>query len=81
MYTHIRMRGQSAHLFMARFARRRTRAILFVMVLLPLASSYLVRIYAWQTILAHDGAINWALHGLGLGNQNLSYTNWAVWIE
>jgi putative spermidine/putrescine transport system permease protein len=66
--------------FMARFARRRARAILFVMVLLPLASSYLVRIYAWQTILAHDGAINWALHGLGLGNQNLSYTNWAVWI-
>jgi putative spermidine/putrescine transport system permease protein len=50
------------------------------MVLLPLWSSYLVRVYAWQTILAHDGAINWALNGIGLGDQNLAYTNWAVWI-
>jgi putative spermidine/putrescine transport system permease protein len=66
--------------FMARQANRRTRAILFVMVLLPLWSSYLVRIYAWQTILAHDGAINWALNGLGLPDQNLAYTNWAMWI-
>jgi putative spermidine/putrescine transport system permease protein len=66
--------------FMARVARPRTRAVLFVMVLLPLWSSYLVRIYAWQTILAHDGAINWALNGVGLPNQNLAYTNWAMWI-
>jgi putative spermidine/putrescine transport system permease protein len=66
--------------FMARLASRRTRTLLFVMILLPLWSSYLVRIYAWQTILAHDGAINWAFHGIGLGNQNLAYTNWAVWI-
>ena len=66
--------------FMARQANRRIRAILFIMVLLPLWSSYLVRIYAWQTILAHDGAINWALNGLGLPDQNLAYTNWAMWI-
>ena len=66
--------------FMARLANRRTRAILFVMVLLPLWSSYLVRIYAWQTILAHGGAMNWALNGIGLPDQNLAYTNWAMWI-
>jgi putative spermidine/putrescine transport system permease protein len=66
--------------FMARLASPRTRALLFVMVLLPLWSSYLVRVYAWQTILAHDGAINWALNGLGLPDQNLAYTNWAMWI-
>jgi len=66
--------------FMARIAGRRTRALLFVMVLLPLWSSYLVRIYAWRTILAHDGAINWALNGLGLPDQNIAYTNWAMWI-
>jgi putative spermidine/putrescine transport system permease protein len=66
--------------FMARLARRRTRALLFVMVLLPLWSSYLVRIYAWRTILAHDGAINWALNGIGLPDQNIAYTNWAMWI-
>jgi putative spermidine/putrescine transport system permease protein len=66
--------------FMARVASGGMRAILFVMVLLPLWSSYLVRIYAWQTILAHDGAINWFLNGLGLPDQNLAYTNWAMWI-
>ena len=66
--------------FMARLASRRTRAVLFVMVLLPLWASYLVRVYAWQTILAHNGAINWGLNKLGLPDQNLSYTNWAMWI-
>jgi len=66
--------------FMARLASARTRTLLFVMVLLPLWSSYLVRIYAWRTILAHDGAINWALNGLGLPDQNIAYTNWAMWI-
>ena len=66
--------------FMARVASKRMRAVLFVMVLLPLWSSYLVRIYAWQTILAHNGAINWALNGLGLPDQNLAYTNTAMWI-
>jgi putative spermidine/putrescine transport system permease protein len=66
--------------FMARIASRRTRSLLFVMVLLPLFSSYLVRIYAWRTILAHDGAINWALNGIGLPDQNIAYTNWAMWI-
>ncbi|HEX6787982.1 MAG TPA: ABC transporter permease [Gaiellaceae bacterium] len=66
--------------FMARIAKPRSRAVLFVMVLLPLWSSYLVRIYAWRTILAHDGAINWALNGIGLPDQNIAYTNWAMWI-
>ena len=58
----------------------RTRALLFVMVLLPLWSSYLVRIYAWQAILAHDGVINWALNRIGLPDTNLAYSNWAVGI-
>ena len=64
--------------FMARLASRRTRAILFVMVLLPLWASYLVRIYAWQTILAHDGVINWTLGKVGLPDLNLAYTNTAM---
>jgi putative spermidine/putrescine transport system permease protein len=66
--------------FMTRVAGKRMRGLLFVMVLLPLWSSYLVRLYAWQTILAHNGAINWALNGLGLPDQNLAYTNTAMWI-
>ena len=66
--------------FMARLASPRLRAVLFVMVLLPLWSSYLVRIYAWRTILAKDGALNWTLNGLGLPDANLAYTNKAMWI-
>jgi len=66
--------------FMARIARRRLRAVLFVAVLLPLWSSYLVRIYAWRTILAKDGALNWALNGVGLPDAGLAYTNTAMWI-
>ncbi len=66
--------------FMARLAGRRVRALLFVLVLLPLWSSYLVRIYAWQTILSHDGALNWSLNRIGLPDANLAYTNWAMWI-
>ena len=66
--------------FMARVAGKRTRALVFVMILLPLWSSYLVRIYAWQTILADNGAINWALRGVGLPSQGFAYTNTAMWI-
>ena len=66
--------------FMARLAPPRLRALLFVLVLLPLWTSYLVRIYAWRLILAKDGALNWALNGLGLPDSNLAYTNTAMWI-
>ena len=66
--------------YMARVAGSRTRAVLFVLVLLPLWSSYLVRVYAWRQILDHDGILNWTLQQLGLPAANLAYTNTAVWI-
>jgi putative spermidine/putrescine transport system permease protein len=66
--------------FMAKVAGRRTRALLFVMVLLPLWSSYLVRIYSWTTILSKSGPLNWALNGLGLPDAQLAFTNRAMWI-
>jgi putative spermidine/putrescine transport system permease protein len=66
--------------FMARVASRRMRALLFVLVLLPLWSSYLVRVYAWRLILAHDGALNWALRGLHLPDAGIAYSNTAMWI-
>jgi putative spermidine/putrescine transport system permease protein len=66
--------------FMARVAPRRLRALLFVLVLLPLWSSYLVRIYSWRVILAKNGALNWALNGIGLPDAGLAYTNTAMWI-
>ena len=66
--------------FMARLAAPRLRAVLFIAVLLPLWSSYLVRIYAWRTILAKNGALNWFLNGIGLPDTGLAYTNTAMWI-
>ena len=66
--------------FMARVASRRLRSGLFVLVLLPLWSSYLVRIYSWTTILSKTGPLNWTLNGLGLPDTHLAYTNWAMWI-
>jgi putative spermidine/putrescine transport system permease protein len=66
--------------YMARLARPRTRALLFVLVLLPLWSSYLVRIYAWRLILSSDGVLNWVLGGIGLPHAHLAFTNWAMWI-
>jgi putative spermidine/putrescine transport system permease protein len=66
--------------FMARLAGPRLRAVLFVLVLLPLWASYLARVYAWQLILNHDGLLNWSLRKLGLPSANLAYTNTAMWI-
>jgi putative spermidine/putrescine transport system permease protein len=59
--------------YMAKVAAPRTRNLLVVAVLMPLWTSYLVKVYAWRTILAEDGILNWALapfglHGPGFGN-------------
>lgn len=66
--------------YMARVATPRVRAMLFVLVLLPLWSSYLVRVYAWKVILANDGILNWSLEKVGLPAANIGYTNTAVWL-
>jgi putative spermidine/putrescine transport system permease protein len=66
--------------FMARVASRRLRTVLFVLVLLPLWSSYLVRVYAWRLILNNNGLLNWSLHKVGLPSANIAYTNTAMWI-
>jgi putative spermidine/putrescine transport system permease protein len=66
--------------FAARIASRRLQAVLFVAVLIPLWSSYLVRVFAWRLILAKDGVLNWSLGQIGLGSVNIGYSNWAMWI-
>ncbi|HEX5467414.1 MAG TPA: ABC transporter permease [Gaiellaceae bacterium] len=66
--------------FMARLASPRTRAALFVLVLLPLWASYLARVYAWRLILSREGALNWTLEHLGLPTVGVAYSNWAMWI-
>ena len=53
--------------YMARYARGRARAVWYLLVLLPLWSSYLVRVYAWKLILAREGIVTWLAAQLGLG--------------
>ena len=57
--------------FMAQVASRRTRAVLFMLCLLPLWASYLVRVYAWRVILAPNGPLDWTLGLVGLGPAGL----------
>jgi putative spermidine/putrescine transport system permease protein len=64
--------------FMAKVARRRVRALLVVAVVMPLWSSYLVKVYAWRIILAEDGILNWALDPLGLSGPG--FGNVATWL-
>ena len=52
--------------YMARVASPRVRGALVVAVLMPLWSSYLIKIYSWKLILSEDGVLNWALSPLGL---------------
>ncbi len=47
-------------------ASRRLKPILYLAVILPLWSSYLVRVYAWRLILAKEGIISWFFAQLGL---------------
>jgi putative spermidine/putrescine transport system permease protein len=54
--------------YMARHASGRVKALLYLGVLLPLWSSYLVRVYAWKLILAKEGIITWVAVKLGLSS-------------
>ncbi len=53
--------------YAARFAPRRLRPLLYLAVMLPLWSSYLVKVYAWKLILAKEGVISWLFHQAHLG--------------
>jgi putative spermidine/putrescine transport system permease protein len=64
--------------YMAKVASRRGKAILVVLVLVPLWSSYLVKALSWRTMLSNDGVIDWALAPFGLSGPG--YGNTAVWL-
>ena len=66
--------------YAARIASPRVRTFLLLSMVLPLWSSYLVRVYAWRTILSGDGLLNWSLHQLHLGTTNLGFSKWSLWI-
>ncbi|MCX7286557.1 MAG: ABC transporter permease [Rhodobacterales bacterium] len=51
--------------FAARYARGPWKAAFYLGVMLPLWSSYLVKVYAWKLILAKEGILGWAADGTG----------------
>ena len=64
--------------YLARVAAPRTRNLLIVTVLMPLWVSYLIKAYAWRTILSGSGVINWALDPLGLSFDG--YSSVGLWL-
>jgi putative spermidine/putrescine transport system permease protein len=49
--------------YMSKVASRRARRLLVVAVLTPLWASYLVKAYAWRTLLAPNGPLSWVTGG------------------
>jgi putative spermidine/putrescine transport system permease protein len=65
--------------YMAKVATPRVRGLLVVAVLMPLWSSYLVKVYAWRVILQEEGILNWALSPLGLKGPGFGWVGaWLV---
>ncbi|MFC1466530.1 MAG: ABC transporter permease [Candidatus Brachytrichaceae bacterium NZ_4S206] len=52
--------------YVVRYASPRWKGFFYLAVLLPLWSSYLIRVYAWKLILAKEGIITWFFERLGL---------------
>lgn len=52
--------------FAARYATGRWKAVFYLGIMLPLWSSYLVKVYAWKLILAKEGILNWTFEKLHL---------------
>lgn len=52
--------------YAARYARGRWKAVFYLGIMLPLWSSYLVKVYAWKLILAKEGILTWIFEKLHL---------------
>ncbi|MBB5573072.1 MULTISPECIES: ABC transporter permease [Rhizobium] len=53
--------------YAARYAKGKWKALFYLGVMLPLWSSYLVKVYAWKLILAKEGILTWLFDKLCLG--------------
>jgi len=56
--------------YAARYARGRWKAVFYLGVMLPLWSSYLVKVYAFKLILAKEGIVTWA--------ASATHTDWLL---
>jgi putative spermidine/putrescine transport system permease protein len=66
--------------YMARVASPRVRPILFMLVLVPLWSSYVVRVYAWRVILSPGGLFDWFFGTIGLPNLSPGFSDTSMWL-
>ena len=64
--------------FMAKHARRRSQAVLAMLVVMPLWTSYLVKVLAWRLLLSESGVLAGVLGPLGTSGPG--FTNWGVWL-
>ena len=59
--------------YLVSFRMRRGKQLLFMLSVIPLWVSYLVRIIAWRTILGNKGVLNSLLLGIGVIREPLSF--------
>lgn len=52
--------------YAARYAKGKWKAVFYLGIMLPLWSSYLVKVYAWKLILAKEGILTWVFQSLHL---------------
>jgi len=64
--------------FMAKVASPRMRGILVISILMPLWASYLVKAYAWRSVLSNEGILQWLLRPLGLDTPGYSLVGAAL---
>lgn len=60
--------------YMAKVASPRAQRILLIAVLMPLWASYLVKAYAWRSVLSQDGILEWMLAPVGLHTPGYGLT-------
>lgn len=61
--------------YAARYAGPKVKAAFYLAVMMPLWSSYLVKVYAWKLLLAKEGAIGWVAGQIGLGGALEAWLN------
>jgi putative spermidine/putrescine transport system permease protein len=60
--------------YMSKVASPRAKRVLMILVLMPLWASYLVKAYAWRSVLSSEGVLEWLLAPLGLHTPGYSLT-------
>ena len=64
----------------SRVASPRAKGLLSLLVVIPLWANYLIRVFAWRTLLAGGGPVDSLFAAIGLDSVRLAASGWAVWI-